>query len=236
MSPISRIVYLGDLIRLCRDRCQIFSYGTLSRNPVNHRYVTQFIPIRRIGLYTEIGGNTVQNSPFKTSPLVVIAAVSAIIFSLVGIAAITGQIPVVNSTSGEPVALGGESGIKPNIMPIVEKRAFARRMEQAKPCANCGVVDSITMNEVKGDGGTVDGSYADHGTEKNVNKTVTHQVKIRMDNGTYRVVLQQGQPVFQVGEKVKIIDDIVVQLEQAKMVDKKGMFTLILVTLTNRLF
>ena len=177
-----------------------------------------------------------QNSPFKTSPLVIIAAVSAIIFSLVGIAAITGQFPVVNSTSGEPVALGGESGIKPNIMPIVEKRAFARRMEQAKPCANCGVVDSITMNEVKGDGGAVGGAYAGPGTEKNVNKTVTHQVKVRMDNGTYRVVMQQDQPVFQVGEKVKIVNGAVVQLEQAKVVDKKGMFALILVAFTSRLF
>ena len=177
-----------------------------------------------------------QDSPFKTSPSIIIAAVSAIILSTIGIAAVTGQIPAVNSITGEPAARGGESGIKPNIMPIVEKRVFARIMEQAKPCANCGVVDSITLNEVKGDGGTAGGAYAGHEIEKNVNKTVTHQVKIRMDNGTYRVVWQQGQPVFHVGEKVKIIDGMVVQLEQAKMVDKKGVFKLMLVVLKNGLF
>ena len=181
-----------------------------------------------------------QNSPFKTSPLIIIAAVSMIIFIIVGIAAIIYQIQAANSTTGEPAARGFlESGIKPNIMPIVEKRASTQIMEQAKPCANCGVVDSITVNEAKGakgDRGAANSAYTGHEIEKNVNQTVTHQVKVRMDNGTYRVVLQQDQPIFHVGEKVKIVKGTVVQLEKTKKISTNGMFTMMLGVLTNRFF
>jgi len=162
-----------------------------------------------------------QDSPFKTSPSIIIAAVSAIIFSLVGIIEIIGGIQAVNSTTSEPAAPDEGSGIKSNMTSFVlEKLASAQKAELARHCANCGVVDSITMNEVK----------------KNLNKTVTHQVKVRMDNGTYRVVSQQDQPIFHVGEKVKIVNGMVVQLEKAKMIDKKGMFALILVAFSSQLF
>lgn len=162
-----------------------------------------------------------QDSPYKTSPSIIVAAVSAIILSLFGIVAITDEIRAVNSTSSEPEARGEESGIKPNITSLVlEKLASAQKAELARRCANCGVVDSITMYEVK----------------KNLNKTVIHQVNVRMDNGTYRVVLQQDQPVFHVGDKVKIINGVIVQPEKAKTVDNKGMFALMLAVLTNRRF
>ena len=161
-----------------------------------------------------------QDSSFKTSPSIIIAAVSAIILSLVGIVAITAEIRAVNSTTSEPEARGEEPSTKPHVTSfILEKLASAQKAELARHCANCGVVDSITMYEVK----------------KN-NKTVTHQVKVRMDNGTYRVVSQQDQPVFHVGDKVKIINGVIVQLEKAKMTDKNRMFALMLAVLTSRLF
>ena len=162
-----------------------------------------------------------QDSSFKTSPSIIIAAVSAIILSLVGIVAITAEIRAVNSTTSEPEARTEESVIESKITPLIlEKFASAQKAELARRCANCGVVDSISMYEVK----------------KNLNKTVIHQVKVRMDNGTYRVVSQQDQPVFHVGDKVKIINGVIVQLEKAKMTDKKGMLALMLAALTNRLF
>ena len=177
-----------------------------------------------------------QNSPIKTSSSIIIAAVSAIIFGLVGIVAIIGQIRAVNSTNSEPAVRGEESVIKSNITPfILEKLAAAQKAKQAKLCANCGVVDSIIENEVKEDSGGVE-LVAGHKIEKNANKTVTHQVKVRMDNGTYRIVSQQDQPVFHVGEKVKIVNGVVVQLEKATMTDKNAMFALMLIALTSRLF
>jgi hypothetical protein len=163
----------------------------------------------------------VQDSPFKTSPSIIIAAVSAIFFSLAGIVAIIGEIREVNSSASEPDARGEEPGITANATSFVlEKLASAQKAELARRCANCGVVDSITMNEVK----------------KNLNKTVTHQVNVRMDNGTYRVVFQQDQPVLHVGDKVKIINGVIVQLEKAKTADNNGMFALMLTAFTSRLY
>ncbi len=162
-----------------------------------------------------------QDGSFKTSSSIIIVSVSAIILCLVGMVAIIDEIRVVNSTSSESEARSEEPGIKPNITSfILEKLASAQKAKLARHCANCGVIDSIIMYEIK----------------KNFDKIVTHQVKVRMDNGTYRVVSQQDQPVFHVGEKVKIINGVIVQLEKAKTVDHNGMFALMLVALTSRLF
>ncbi len=194
---------------------------------VNRSYVTQFTSIKRLSLYTGTGGNTVQHSSFKTSPSIIIVAVSAIILSLVGIVAITGQMTAVNSETSWPAARSKETGIKPNITPIfVEKRASTQNIEQAKPCANCAMVDSI-VKEVKGDGsgvGRVPGGVAEGQTAA----TSAYLVKVRMDDGTYHVVSQQNQPAFHVGEKVKIVNGTIVQLEGTTTTDKKHIFALML--------
>jgi hypothetical protein len=173
---------------------------------------------------------------FKTNPLVIIAAVSVIIFSLVGISAITGDIPAVNSETSEPAARGKLSGIKLKITPkFLEKRASAQKVEQPKPCANCAVVDSIIVNEVKGDSGGVDRVASGVASGKTA-ATSAYQVKVRMDDGTYRVITQQDQPVFHVGEKVKIVNGMVVQLEGTAMMDKNRILALMLAALTGRIF
>lgn len=176
------------------------------------------------------------NIIFKIKPLVIIAAVSVIFSGLMGIAAITGQIPAVNSETNVLAAHSKESGIKPNITPIfVEKLTFAQKVEHAKPCANCAVVDSIIVNKVKEDsrgvdlvpGGVAGGQIA---------ATPAYLVKVRMDDGTYRVVSQQDQPVFRVGEKVKIVNGMIVQLHGTAMLDNNHMFALLLSALTSRVF
>ncbi len=176
------------------------------------------------------------NTTFKVNPLVIIAVVSLIIFSLVGIASITGQMTAVDSETSGSAARPEGTGIKSNITPIfVEKLATTRKVEQAKPCANCAVIDSIIVNEVKGESGgvgMVPGSVADGQTAT----MSAYLVKVRMDDGTYRVVSQQDQPVFHVGEKVKIVDDKIVHLESTAMMDKKHIFALMLAALTSRVF
>ncbi len=177
-----------------------------------------------------------RNIIFKINPLVITAAVSVIIFSLVGIAAITGLMTAVDSETNGSVARPVGTGIKPNITPIfVEKLAPTRKVEQAKPCANCAVIDSIIVNEVKKANGGVDlvpGGVAGGQTEA----MSAYLVKVRMDDGTYRVVSQQERPVFHVGEKVKIVDGTIVQLEGTAMMDKKHIFALMLAALTGRVF
>jgi len=176
------------------------------------------------------------NTPVKINPLVIIAVVSVIIFSLVGIAAMTGQMPVVNSDISVPAVRGEVSGIKPNITPIImQKRASAQQMKRANPCVDCGVVDSIIVNDVNGDGGGA-GTVSGREFEKNVNKPAAYQVKVRMDDGTDRVVSQQDQPVFHPGEKVKIINGMVVQPQATAMMDRDMIFALMLAALTSRIF
>ncbi len=176
------------------------------------------------------------NIIFKINPLVIIAAVSVIIFSLVGIAAITGQMTAVNSEISGSAERAKETGIKPNISPIfVENRAAAQNTEQAKPCDNCAVVDSIIMKEVKGNGsreGRVPGGVADNQNAV----TSAYLVKVRMDDGTYQVVSQQDQPAFHIGEKVKIVKGTIVRLEDPAKKDKNHMFALFLAMFTGRVF
>ena len=177
-----------------------------------------------------------RNIIFKINPLVIIAAVSVIISSLMGIAAMTGQMPAVNSETNGLAAHSKESGIKPNITPIfLEKLTFAQKVEQAKPCTNCAVVDSIIVNKVTGNSRGVDlvpGAVTGGQTAT----TPAYLVKVRMDDGTYRVVSQQDQPVFRVGEKVKIVNGMIVQLHGTAMMDKNHMFALMLAALTGRVF
>lgn len=176
------------------------------------------------------------NIPVKINPLVIVAVVSVIIFSLVGIAAMTGQMPVVNSDISVPAVRGEVSGIKPNITPIImEKRASAQQMKRANPCVDCGVVDSIIVNDVNGDGGGA-GTVSGREFEKNINKPAAYQVKVRMDDGTDRVISQHDQPVFDPGEKVKIINGIVVQPQAIAMMDRDMIFALMLAALTSRIF
>jgi outer membrane lipoprotein SlyB len=176
------------------------------------------------------------NMPVKINPLGIIAVISVIIFSLVGIAAMTGQMPVVNSDISVPAVRGEVSGIKPNITPIImEKRASAQQMRRANPCVDCGVVDSIIVNDVNGGGGGA-GTVGGREFEKNVNKPAAYQVKVRMDDGTDRVISLHDQPIFHVGEKVKIVNGMVVQLEGTTMMDKNRIFALMLAALTSRIF
>ncbi len=176
------------------------------------------------------------NIIFKINPLVIIAAISVIIFSLVGIATITGQLTAVNPEIIGSAARSKETGIKPNITPIfVEKRAATQNIEQAKPCANCAVVDSIIVKKVKGDGsgvGRIPGGVADGQTAA----TSAYLVKVRMDDGTYHVVSQQNQPAFHVGEKVKIVKGTIVQFEDPATKDKNHIFALMLAAFTGRMF
>lgn len=176
-----------------------------------------------------------ENVPFKTSPWIIIAAVSMIIFSLVGIVAISGIIPSVSfKTNGVDAARAEPQSGKPfvsSVVPIGTERTPVQQEEgAAKACPDCGVIESITSNEGKS------GANARQDIEKKVNKKVTYQVKVRMDNGIYRVISQPDRPIFHVGEKVKIDNGTVVQYEKATMSDKNLIFGLMLATLTSRVF
>lgn len=162
-------------------------------------------------------------------PLLIIAAISVIIFSVLGAAAIAGWLPRAESTTG-PAQYA--------------ERSADNRSGERKPiaCAECGVVDSIVPVEVKGEthgvgmiaggvtgalvgnqigrgngnavatiGGAAGGAYAGNEIEKHVKKSVRYKVRVRMPDGTYRTTYQSAAPGFAVGDKVRVSNGQVVK-------------------------
>jgi two-component system response regulator GlrR len=116
----------------------------------------------------------------------------------------------------------------------------AAKLAQRIGREDCGVVDAINAVEVKGKGtglgmiagvtgaligneigrgngnavatiaGAAGGAYTGNEIEKNMKKSVRYQVRVRMDDGTYRTLYQSSAPAFAVGEKVKVVNGQVV--------------------------
>ena len=159
-------------------------------------------------------------------PMLVIAAISVIIFSAFGVATMTGLLPRAESMNEhEPRAM--------------TKSRVAGSAD--KTCNNCGVIESINAVEVKGQGsglgmiaggvtgallgnqigrgngnavatvaGAAGGAYAGNVIEKNMTKAVRYQVRVRMNDGTLRTTYYSSAPAFAVGDKVKIVNGQVV--------------------------
>ena len=103
-------------------------------------------------------------------PMMIIAAISVIVFSVVGIATMTGHIPNALSQKGdaaaeaqaqaekdasaknaEEVKLSQKAKTAP-AHPGTERRAAPAPQRTAIVCADCGVVESVQAQEVKGKG------------------------------------------------------------------------------------
>ena len=163
-------------------------------------------------------------------PLMLIAAIGVIVFSIAGTATIMGWLPDARSrvTDAEPHATAAA--------PAPASRASARRALTGR-CTDCGVVESIRAVEVKGEGsglgavaggvvggvlgnqigrgngravatvvGAGAGAYAGHEIEKSASNTVSYQVRVRMNDGTYRTLNQRAQPAWAVGQKVRVTE------------------------------
>jgi outer membrane lipoprotein SlyB len=50
------------------------------------------------------------------------------------------------------------------------------------------------------------GAYAGHEIEKNMKKSVSYQVRVRMNDGTYRTFHESAQPALAVGQKVRVTE------------------------------
>jgi outer membrane lipoprotein SlyB len=92
-------------------------------------------------------------------PLMILAAISVIIFSVVGIATMTGQVPSAFSSSqrthegprADEPAPGRERAVSPAV-PAQRKGVKSRQVQVAAECGNCGIVESIREVEVRGQG------------------------------------------------------------------------------------
>jgi outer membrane lipoprotein SlyB len=166
-------------------------------------------------------------------PLMVIAAIAVIIFSVAGIAAMMGWLPTVHSqgesvSQSEPPAQG---------MPSARFAPDRPRMttSAAAACSDCGVVESIRAVESKGQGsglgaiggavvggilgnqvgrgggrtaatvvGAGAGAYAGNEIEKSSKTSVSYQVRVRMNDGSIRTFYERSQPGLAIGQKVRV--------------------------------
>ena len=174
-----------------------------------------------------------KNIPARLHPLVAIASIALIIFSVAGVAAIFGKIPGAESRPAETFAQNSSTAsgaIRPAAGPAPVERAQA-----PLPCANCGTIESIRLAEVQGEGsgvgavaggvagglignqighgtgrtvatiaGVAGGAYAGHTIEKNVKKHTVYRMTLRMDDGSLRTVSQREAPAYAVGDRVRL--------------------------------
>ena len=166
-------------------------------------------------------------------PLMLIAAIAVIVFSVVGIATMMGWMPSVAS-KGEPQPESGSASNERAAMPAPATNR-PRVVSSGAVCRDCGVIESIRAVESKGAGsplGTIGGAvvggvlvnqvgrgggrtaatvvgagagaYAGHEIERNMTKSVRYQVRVRMSDGSYRTYTESAPPTYAVGQRVRV--------------------------------
>jgi outer membrane lipoprotein SlyB len=152
-------------------------------------------------------------------PLMIVAALSVVVFSGIGVAAITGHLPLARAGANP----AGEFSF------TVSKAAAAAKARGDNPlrlaandCVTCGRVQSIeTMTPdalAAASGGPLvmrdpNGSTAGNLSEPDTTKPVTgYVVKLRMDDGTTRVIQEHAKPRFTVGQRVRLMNGLVLTL------------------------
>jgi len=59
--------------------------------------------------------------------------------------------------------------------------------------------------------GAVGGAIAGHEIEKNMKKSVQHEITVRMDDGSTRQIMQASAEGIDIGDRVKVLDNVVVR-------------------------
>ncbi|CAB1368228.1 glycine zipper 2TM domain-containing protein [Denitratisoma oestradiolicum] len=170
-----------------------------------------------------------RSPPKLLYPALIVAAICVTLFSLLGIATMTGHLP------------GALAGIN-ETSPAAQSAAKLA----AAPCADCGVAESIRAITVKGSGsgtgaviggiagavlgntmgrgngrtamtliGGGAGAYAGNEIEKNSNRHMVWQTRVRMEDGSVRTFSTHSQPEFGVGAKVRVMGGQVVPYRSA---------------------
>jgi len=171
-------------------------------------------------------------------PLLTIAAAASVVaFSSIGIAAITGHLPIARSSlnpfsafGGAPaVPTSGSDRVRSSLIHKGLTRSAGETAAQGKPvnfrsgarlptrkpsCPNCGVVDSIKAQQA-GDGklaaalGTTGRAYQ---IDREKLSSFSFVVIVRMENGTVRTIHENQRPPFSIGERVKLVNGTVIPL------------------------
>ncbi|MCK9283692.1 MAG: glycine zipper 2TM domain-containing protein [Rhodocyclaceae bacterium] len=151
-------------------------------------------------------------------PSLIVAAVTVTLFGLVGIAGITGHLPSalagadaeqkVEATQ-KKLAACYECGVIESVRAVEVKGSGS-----GMGAVIGGVAGALLGNGMgQGNGRTAmtlvgggAGAYAGNEVEKNSNRHLIWQTRVRMDSGAVRTVSTRTQPDLGVGAKVKLID------------------------------
>ncbi|PKO84163.1 MAG: hypothetical protein CVU17_05560 [Betaproteobacteria bacterium HGW-Betaproteobacteria-11] len=170
---------------------------------------------------------TLQTRPKLLYPSMVIAAITVTVFSLLGIASMTGILPLAHS---EGAATGSATARQETLPPAAANAA-------APVCRICGTVEAVDLVETKGQGsgvgavaggvagalignsfgggngrtaltllGGAGGAYAGNEIEKNVHKSTSYRIRVRLENGGLRTLYQRNPPAVAAGDRVRIVD------------------------------
>ena len=173
----------------------------------------------------------------RLSPLVVGAAASVIVASLLIAGAATGLIPGARSTGADPLTAAPAQGAPQSPPAQVAKPAVP-----PETCATCGIVESVRPVEIRGEGtgvgavtggvvggvignqfghgtgrtaltllGAAGGAFAGHEVEKNARARTAYRVTVRMDDGSYRTFSQAA--AARPGDRVRVTDGTLVPTE-----------------------
>ncbi len=187
-------------------------------------------------------GRNVETRPARPKllyPALVIAAISVTLFSLIGIAALTGVMPSAHSNpQAAATAKAAPAGkLAQSSVPSSAPKARAG----AAACVGCGTVESINLVETaaktsgvgavaggltgallgnqigRGDGRTVmtiaggaGGAYLGNKIEQNTHRTSSYKIVVRMEDGGLRTIYQSAAPSVAVGSQVQIVGNSVV--------------------------
>lgn len=171
-------------------------------------------------------------------PSLIVAAVAVTLLSITGIAALTGHLPTANAAADETAraawsdkAKDGPAAATPGREPapehavckvcgVVESvRAVETKGQGSGLGAVAGGVAGALLGNQMGNGngrtvmtlaGAGGGAYLGNEIEKNRNKSVSYQVRVRMDGGGVRVLHQHEAPSVGAGDRVRISNGVAV--------------------------
>lgn len=157
----------------------------------------------------------------NTHPLFLAAAVSVLLFSLIGTAAVMGWLPGSNAEEGTQQSASEKS--KPPVQLFKSStRGVVEGVREVKVkgegtglgAVAGGVTGGIVGNQIGGGRGkdamtvvgVVGGGIAGHEIEKNVRATTNYVVDVKFDDGSRRAFTYGNPPGVRSGDRVKLVD------------------------------
>jgi outer membrane lipoprotein SlyB len=164
----------------------------------------------------------------RIHPLMAGAAVSVMVLSGVGVAAITGHLP---GSRAEKAPAAVEASLPKAAAP--EKAPVVAKPARPAACVDCGVVVAVRAEEKKGKGtglgaviggvagavvghgisdgkdagtivGAAGGAVAGHQIERHARATQRFHIDVRMADGTVKTVSSDTAPAWKSGDRVRL--------------------------------